>query len=193
MPKSPILELYNQKQTVFTTKDIALIWREDNRDLVKQRIHRYLKSGKLYSIKRGFYAKDKKYNKLELASKIYTPSYISFETITIEVGMTFQHYDRIFIASYLSREIKVDGQVYQYRKIKKPVLTNSKGLIKKKNYAIACPERAFLDLIYLNKEYYFDNLSPLNWKKVNQTLPIYSNKRMVKTIKKQKQALKEEK
>lgn len=191
MSKSPILQLYNQDQTVFTTKDIALIWKEANRDLVKQRIHRYLKSGKLYSIKKGFYAKDNKYNKLELASKVYTPSYISFETVTIKAGMTFQHYDRIFVASYLSREIEVDEQVYEYRKIKEPVLTNTKGIIKKKNYAIASSERAFLDLIYLSKDYYFDNLSPLNWEKIDEILPIYSIKRMGETIKKQKQRLKE--
>ncbi|MFW6174046.1 MAG: type IV toxin-antitoxin system AbiEi family antitoxin domain-containing protein [Elusimicrobiota bacterium] len=193
MPKSAILQLYSQNQTVFSTKDIALIWEEQDRDLVKQRIHRYLKSGKLYPIKKGLYTKDKNYNKLELAVKVYTPSYISFETVTIKAGMTFQHYDRIFVASYLSREIEVDGQVYEYRKIKKPVLTNIAGIDKKENYAIATPERAFLDLIYLSKDYYFDNLSPINWSRVNKILPIYSNKRMKKTVEKHKKSLEEEK
>ena len=48
---------------------------------------------------------------------------------------------------------------------------------------IASKERAFLDIMYINKDYYFDNLIGIDWDKVFKILPIYNNKRMTKKIK----------
>lgn len=180
--KNPLLDLYKSKKSVFSTKSIALLWEQPDSKLVKSRIHRYIKAGKLYSIRKGFYAKDENYNKYELATKIYTPSYISFETVLGQAGIIFQYYGQIFATSYLSREITADGQTYVYKKIKDSVLTNDAGIEQKENYFVATPERAFLDLVYLNKNYYFDNLSEINWDKVFEILPIYSNKRMEKSV-----------
>jgi len=183
MQNTLILDLYKSKNTVFSIKEIALLWRESNTELVKMRAYRYVKAGKLYSIRRGLYAKDKNYNKYEVATKIYTPAYVSFETVLGQAGITFQHYGQIFIASYLTREITADRQIYSFRKIKDSVLTDHKGIEEKGNFSIAIPERAFLDVIYLNKDYYFDNLSVLDWDKVFEILPIYHNKRMEKEVK----------
>jgi len=183
MKKTLILDIYNSKNTVFSIRDIALLWGESDTKLVKMRVYRYVKAGKLHSIRKGLYAKDKNYNKNELAAKIYTPSYISFETVLGRAGVTFQHYGQIFVASYLTREITADGQTYSCRKIKESVLTNNAGIEHKDNYSIATPERAFLDVVYLSKDYHFDNLSVLDWNKVLEILPIYSNKRMEKEIK----------
>jgi hypothetical protein len=173
--------ILKSKNSVFSFKDISLLWRESN-NTTRKRINYYLKNKKLYRIRKGFYAKDEDYNKNELATKIYTPSYISFETILSKEGIIFQYYHQISVASYLTREIEVDKQIYSYRKIKDSILTNDLGIEHKDNYSIATPERAFLDMIYLNKNYYFDNLSVLNWNKVIEILPIYSNKRMEKEI-----------
>ncbi|MBU1164639.1 hypothetical protein KKA15_03695 [Patescibacteria group bacterium] len=183
MKKTLILDIYNSRNSVFSIKDIALFWGESNTELVKMRLYRYVKAGKLYSIRKGLYAKDKNYDKYELATKIYTPSYISFETVLGRAGVTFQHYGQVFVASYLTRKITVDGQIYSYRKIKDSVLTNNAGIEHKNNYSITTPERAFLDVVYLNKNYHFDNLSILDWNKVLEILPIYSNKRMEKEVK----------
>jgi len=174
--------ILRSKKTVFSFKDIALLW-GDSGNAARVRVNYYSKNGDLYRIHQGFYAKDKNYNKNELATKIYTPSYISFEAVLGKVGVIFQYYGQIFVASYLTREIIVDGQVYIYKKIKDSILTNSIGIKQKENYSIATPERAFLDIIYLNKNYHFDNLSVLDWDKVFEILPIYSNKRMEKEIK----------
>jgi len=155
------------------------------------RINYYAKSGDLYRIRRGFYAKDKNYDRFELATKIFTPSYVSFETVLGQAGVTFQYYGQIFIVSYVTREIKADGQTYAYRKIKDAILTNHLGIENKDNYSIASAERAFLDVVYLNTDYHFDNLSILNWDKVFEILPIYGgNKRMEKMVKKYYEAKK---
>lgn len=183
MEKNDISNILRSDKTVFSFKDVLLASEDKNPRLLSRRLNYYVKKGELFSIRKGLYAKDKNYNKNELAVKIYTPSYISFETVLGRAGVTFQHYSQIFVASYLTREIIADKQTYSYRKIKDLVLTNNTGIERKDNYSIAMPERAFLDLVYLNKNYHFDNLSALNWNKVLEILPIYSNKRMEKEVK----------
>lgn len=184
MERDYILQLMRAKNTVFTFKDITLLWGKPDVNFAKKKIHRYLKAGKLYSIRRGIYAKDENYNKLELATKIYTPSYVSFETVLAKAGIVFQTYSQIFVTSYLTRNITADNQIYSYKKIKNEILTEILGIETKENYSLASPERAFLDTVYLNKDYHFDNLAPLNWDKVFEILPIYKSKRMTKSVNK---------
>ncbi len=171
-------------KTVFSTKDILLLWGEQGSNAAKARINYYARTGKLHRIRRGFYAKDKNYNVFELATKILTPSYISFETVLSNAGIVFQFYGlATFIASYIKREVRVDGMPFSYRRMKNDILTNQMGIEVKENYSIATPERAFLDTIYLFKDYHFDNLAPLDWDKVNSLLPVYrGNKRMEKKV-----------
>lgn len=183
MEKDYILDIMRSKKTVFTFKDLILLWGESDVNFVKKKIHRYVKADRMNAIRRGMYSKDKNYDKYELATKLYTPSYISMETALGAAGITFQLYGQIFIASYTTKEIECDGQKYSYKKIKDVILTNQAGMESRENYNIASPERAFLDVIYLNKDYHFDNLSALNWDKVYEILPIYGgNKRMARIV-----------
>lgn len=177
-----ISTILRASQTVFSFKDITMLWRDTKIDTATARVNYFVKSGQLYNIRRGLYAKDKNYNKFELATRIFTPSYISFETVLAASGIIFQYYGQIFVASYLSRDINCDNQSYNFKKIKNLVLTNHAGIENKQNYWIATKERAFLDRVYLSPNYYFDNLSALNWEKVFQLLPIYDNKRMVQNV-----------
>lgn len=179
--------LLRNKQSVFTFKEVNMLaGGEVDPALLRRRISYYVKKGDLQPLRRGIYAKDKKYDKLELANRIYTPSYISLETVLHRAGVIFQFYAQIFIASYLTREIKVDDQVFSYRKIKDEILTRTQpptGIEHKGTYSIAIPERAFLDVVYLSKDYHFDNLSALNWEKVFELLPIFENAEMEKRVK----------
>ena len=180
--KKPIANILRSGNTVFTFKDISLIWGDTDKSASIAGVNYYVKTGGLYRIRRGIYAKNQNYDKWELAIKIYTPSYISFETVLAKEGIVFQNYNRIFIASYLTREIICDGQVYSFRKVKDTVLTDSLGIENKDNHAIAVKERAFLDTIYLNKDYHFDNLSSMDWDKCFEILPAYQNKAMTKKL-----------
>ena len=182
MEKASILSILKSNNTVFSFKEIMLASGESNPALLRRRLYYYTKHGELYGIRRGLYAKDKNYNKLELATKIFTPSYVSFETVLAEAGIVFQHYNQIFVASYQAKEILCDGQAFLFKKLKSKILTNNAGLENRNNYSIAAKERAFLDIVYLNKEYHFDNLSPLDWDKVFAILPMYENKRMAKKV-----------
>ena len=185
MKKGFLNEILRSNKSVFSFKDLILLWGGIDKLTAGSRVNYYTKRNDLYHIRRGLYAKDENYDKYELATKIFTPSYISFETVLGSVGVTFQHYSKIFIASYQNKEIECDGQVIAFKRIKDEILTNNSGIDIKENYSIASVERAFLDVIYLNTDYYFDNLSVLNWDKVYLILPIYGgNKRMGKMVKK---------
>lgn len=174
--------LLRSSQTIFSFKDIVLLWRTPGTNATRVRVHYYVKNGGLYPLRRGLYAKDKNYDRLELATKIFLPSYVSFETVLSRAGIIFQFYGQIFVASYLTREVLIDNQTYSFRKVKNNILAHSLGVENKNTLSMATPERAFLDTIYLNKDYHFDNLSPLNWNKVFEILPIYKNKRMGKSV-----------
>jgi len=169
-------------KTIFSTKDVALLWSEERKNTVSARLNKYVKAGKLIRVRRGLYAKDKNYDKFELATRIYTPSYISFETVLTRAGINFQYYGNIFTASYVNREIDIDGQKIIFVRMKSYVLSNTTGIEHKDGYAIATKERAFLDRIYVSKDYHFDHLDPLDWDKVFEVLPIYNNKRMIKKV-----------
>ena len=66
---------------------------------------------------------------------------------------------------------------------------NKAGIESAGAYFIASAERAFLDTVYLNVEYHFDNLGSIDWKKVYDILPIYGgNKRMVEKVKRYESA-----
>lgn len=175
--------LLRSPRTVFSTKDVSLLWSEEKEQTVSSRLKKYVTAGKLVRVRRSIYAKDRHYNRFELATRIYTPAYVSFETILAAEGIVFQLYGQIFVASYLTREITIGNQSYAFRKIKYPVLVNPSGIEKKDGYCAATKERAFLDTIYINKDYHFDNLGPLDWDKVFEMLPMYKNNRMAKKVK----------
>lgn len=174
--------LLRSAKTIFSTKDVSLLWNENDNIIVIDRLKRYAKSGKLFRLRRGFYAKNKDYDRFELATRIYTPSYVSFETVLTRSGINFQKYDSIFVASYVTREIDIEGQKIYFIRMKDYVLSNILGIEHEKGIAMATKERAFLDRIYISKDYHFDNLNALDWNKVFEILPIYYNKKMEKRV-----------
>lgn len=176
--------LYSAKNTVFTTQEISLILGETDLDRLKSRINYFVKKGVLVSLRKGLYAKSSGYEILEASNKIFTPSYISLETVLQRSGVTFQDYSKtIFVISYQTREIKLGEYTISFKKIKDEILLNSSGIINDDGYAIASGERAFLDRIYLSKNYYFDNLSAIDWEKASKLVKIYDNKSMERRFK----------
>ncbi len=167
-------------QTVFSFKELILILQVNDTDNLKSKLNYFVRQGDLYHIRRGLYAKSAEYNHLELAVKIFTPAYISFETVLVKAGIIFQHYSQIFVACYQSRELICDGSTYTFRALKPAILTNTQGVHILDTYCIASPERAFLDVVYHTKNYYFDNLEPLDWQKVYAILPIYGDNKSMR-------------
>ena len=175
--------LLRSPKTIFSIQDVSLMWGEENEITISIRLNKYVKAGKLIRVRRGLYVKDKNYDRFELATRIYTPSYVSFETVLTREGVNFQYYGNVFTASYINREINVGEQKITFVRMKDYVLSNTTGIEHKEGYAIATRERAFLDRVYVSRDYHFDNLANLNWDKVFEILPIYHNKRLDKKIK----------
>lgn len=177
-----IYEILKSQNTVFTPNELSLLWRDDNKANIYRRLSYYCQTGKLIRIKQGLYAKDPNYNRYEFATKQFKPSYVSLITVLREEAMIFQYYETIYLCSYLSRDIEVEKQGYRYKKISKDILLNPRGLEDKEFYFRASKERAFLDALYLYREYYFDNLRPLDWDKCFDLVEIYSSKAMNKRL-----------
>ncbi|MBI2645303.1 hypothetical protein HYW94_03980 [Candidatus Uhrbacteria bacterium] len=177
-----IAKLYQSPKTILTTKDIALIWEETNTVKLTSKIKYYAKEGSLIRLTRGVFAKNKEYEIKELATSIYTPSYVSFETVLREAGVIFQHHDSIFVAGPYPVKKRINGHIITFRKLKDSVLYNALGVKNEKNYSIATLERAFLDTVYLSPKFYFDNLRSINWEQCFELAKIYDNKQLIKRV-----------
>jgi hypothetical protein len=191
MKNNIILALYKRPETVFSLKEISLLFPYIPYDNLKKRMSYFVKTKAIKKLSRGIYAKDE-FNVWELANKLYVPSYISLETILQKAGVIFQYYESIFAVSYLSRTIKAGGTTIVYRRIKNKILLNNEGINEAAGAAVASPERAFLDAVFVYKDYHFDNLNPLNWEKIEELKDIYQSRALTKRVKEYYQIYKEE-
>jgi len=179
-----LYEILNDNRTVYTLPDIAMLVGESNFESINDKINYYVKTNRLNRPRKGIYVKSN-YNPLELACRLYTPSYISLEYVLQRAGIIFQYDSTITAVSYLSRKLSIDNNEYSYRKIKNEIIVDSTGIEQINNVNIATPERAFLDILYLNSNYYFDNLRLINKELVAELLPIYKSKALETRVKKQ--------
>ena len=180
--ESAVIKMFQSTKTVLTIKDLALLWRETDANNLKAKAAYYVKRGVLIRLTRGVFAKSKEYEPKELATSLYAPSYVSFETVLREAGVIFQHYDTIFVAGPWSVAKKVDQYTIRSRRLKDEILFNPTGITIGSTYSIATVERAFLDMIYLFPRYYFDNLRPINWEKCFELVGVYNNKQMARRL-----------
>ena len=180
--KDIVLTLYRQNQTVFRTVDVAMLSGETDRLSLTKKLNYHVSKGRLRNPRKGIYTKPE-YNPVELACRIYSPSYVSLNYVLQKAGVVFQYDNTITMVSYLSRVIEMDGFTFQYRKIKDTILANQAGIEKQTNgVTMARPERAFLDMLYLVPGFYFDTLRSLDREKVTALLPVYESKALEKRV-----------
>ncbi len=185
--KSLLEPLTTTTKTVFTTQDLNKIWQYENYKSLIQRISYLSKAGKIQKIKRGIYSfPNRPINELELANKIKTPSYISFETVLYIEGIIFQWDNRITLAAKDSREIQIQNDPLAlkivFRKIKDEILLNPTGIIPENNYFVASKERAMLDMLYISPNFTFDNLRSIDFAKLKEMAQIYNRASIFRAI-----------
>lgn len=177
-----IIQLYKDQRTIFSLQEIAMLVDESDFSKLKQRVSYYVRTRKIKRLRKGVYAKEN-YKIEELACKIFTPSYISLAYVLRKEGIIFQYGTGITLISYLSRKIEVDNHSFIYRKLKNDILYNSSGIVMDNNGVnTATPERAFLDMLYLNKTFYVDSVSSLNKNSIFELLPLYQSKSLTKRV-----------
>lgn len=177
-----VFSLYRDGRTVFRLIDVAMFVEEISLASLCKKLNYYVNKGQIQNPRKGIYTKQG-YNPEELACALYSPSYISLDYVLQKAGVIYQYNSQITAMSYLSRTVEVDDQSFRFRKIKNIILVNPAGIDRQKgNINIAIPERAFLDMLYLDSAYYFDNLNPLDTKLIKKLLPIYQSKSLQKRV-----------
>lgn len=183
MKQNSITILLKSKKTIFDLNDLALLWQIKDQDYLKTKVYRLIKNKQLLRLKKGIYALEESYDRYELANKLVKPSYVSLQTILAKKGVIFQYDGAIYSASRVNKKIIIGQQKFIYRKIKDDILLTSRGVKIKTNISFASPERALIDLCYLEKDFYFDNLDKINWQKIFELALIYQNKSLIKRLK----------
>ena len=173
-------------KTFFSLKDLSKIG-GINKSSLKVYISRAVKSGDIVRLVNGLYAKNINNISWEnLAINIYNPSYISFESALNYYNLLVQQANSLTLATSKRRKnINIHNQLISYRHIKNSLFW---GYIRKDDYLIAEPEKAFLDLAYLSLNGYahFDpeeiNLNLLDKKKIEKYLKKFNNIKLDKLI-----------
>lgn len=181
--KSLLSILYSSGKTVFSTQEVRLLTQGLISDMtLSSRLSRMVKRGDLLRLRSGIYGLPS-YSTLEFANKIQVPSYISMETVLRMNGVIFQYDNTITLVSYQTKTIYASTEeVFVFRKIANSILMRKEGKIITPKYTIATLERAFLDLCYVDKWRTYENITPLDKKKVIDLLPLYSNSALTKRV-----------
>jgi len=176
-----IEKLISGGKKVFTTDDLAIIWGVSDRKKLIGRIKYYLRQRRLIHIYKGLYAYGE-YTPLDIAQKLVPMSYLSLYTTSQIHGLTFQYYSTIFCISLKSKKYNVDGQKYEYRKVKDAIFYNDLGLMQEDGHTIANKERTICDLLYVFPGFAFDNLKSVDTEILHKIATIYDNKRLQKDV-----------
>ena len=180
--QSNIEKLISSNKHVVTVDDLALIWGINDRKKLVALIRYYLRAGKIKRLHKGVYAWGQ-YTQLDLAQKLVPFSYISLYTTAQIHGLTFQVYQTIFSLSLSSKKLEVEGQKYEYHKIKQQAFYHPLGLLDTGQYFMASKERTICDMLYVYPKSAFDNLRGIDTKLLQQIAAIYGNKRLIKEVK----------
>lgn len=179
-----INNLLKANNTVFSVSDLSLILSISDEKYLKTIIYRLTKKGVLTRLAKGIYTTKPNWNTLELANKLRTPSYISFETVLSRNNIIFQDYSNHITSAYTNTLQKIIGnKYYSYYKLNTELLSNPIGVLIQNGVAMATPERAVCDRLYLTPNYYFDNIDGLDKEKLIEISKNY-NKRVQKEIEK---------
>lgn len=183
------IELYKilekNKLFIFSYKDISNIFPKEIKGNIKKLIYRWKKAGWIHAIKRELYEltypRDLNIPDLYIANKLYTPSYISMDTVLsmhsiipdISIGV-------ISITTKPTRKFKNEHGLFIYRTMK-PKFFMGYHIEKYEGFEVlvAEPEKALIDYLYFNsrnntykdfKDKRFDKsiISKLNQKKLNK-------------------------
>ncbi|SDG78519.1 Transcriptional regulator, AbiEi antitoxin, Type IV TA system [Selenomonas sp. WCT3] len=123
------------------------------------KIKRMVQEEKLFRLRRGLYVTTTKISPYLVAGTIYGPSYISFETALSRYGLIPERVYACTSATFRknrSKTYKNDLGVFTYRDI--PAAAFPLGVKceeeKKMFYAIASPEKALCDMLYVQPPVY---------------------------------------
>lgn len=143
-----IKKIYESNLYFFTTKTLRDIFGEKKESTFFKYLTRLVGDEILLKIEKNKYLLNSpKINDFELANFLLSPSYLSFETALNYYGILSQFpYEVTSATSKKTNLKKFQGKVFSYTHITKSLFW---GYLKKDNFLIAEPEKAFCDQLYL--------------------------------------------
>ena len=140
--------LMDSGRSVFSAQDLRLLWRDDEHN-AKTNAIRMVQKGLVLRIAKGYYALNSRYNEYELANRVVSPSYVSFQSALAFAGVSFQARNQVDCAARFNYRKKIGTRVLAYYALKEELLFNLDGIHTAGGISIALPERAVLDCFYL--------------------------------------------
>ncbi len=166
---SALVQLSQEGKKVFHIKELGALWGIKNPNTLRITLNRYVHSGLLHSIYRGFYGllPLEKMNPVDLGIKaLHRFSYLSTESVLYETAWISQAPSAITLVSELSRNFNVGKQHYRSRQLSDRYLYQTEGLLEVDGCLKASPERALVELLYFNPKATIDKT--VDWKKISE-------------------------
>jgi predicted transcriptional regulator of viral defense system len=187
------LELQKKlKLNLFTLVDVLKLFPDEKDSLIKIQLSRFSKKKLISKIKRGLYCFDlTRIDELELANKLYQPSYITLETALNYYGLIPDIPQMVTSVNLITTK-KIINQlgVFQYTKIRSSLFfgfTKIKSPQSQSYINLALKEKTLLDYFYLRKINNIDqlrlDLGRINlslFKKFAKSYPLWVRKIIIK-------------
>jgi len=143
------------EEGIFET-GLLLVGKEEPGE-IRRKLSRWVKRGKIYKLRRGLYALTPTYQKIKphpfvVANRIVKPSYVSLQSALAFYGLIPETvYMVTSVTTARPGNWKTPFGVYEYRHIKKNLFFgyNLVDLGEGQRAFVALPEKALLDLIYI--------------------------------------------
>ena len=202
-----IIDKINQEIPFIRKDNFRILFKNIKDNSYNQNIKNWLKTGKIISLKRGFYIFSSYWNKCQnkdeylnyLSSVLYYPSYVSKETVLARYGMlTESVYGISAISLKTFRVFSSDIAIFSYSKIKESLFVGfiEQSFINNKYY-IATRSKALFDYLYFYKrkmkivdEYAieelrinFEQMKTDDWQEFERYLVIAKNTKLEKIYK----------
>jgi predicted transcriptional regulator of viral defense system len=153
--------LMESGRTVFTPLDLRMLWWVNALN-AKISVVRMVEKGLMVRLATGYYTLNDRYNRYELANRILSPSYVSFQSALFYAGINFQARGEVGSVALRVHRKKVGNTLYTYVAMKRDLFFNTEGVVTREGVAMALPERAILDSFYYGYLPDIDDTSKLN-------------------------------
>lgn len=166
-----IVLLARQREPIFHTQDLMVLWEVFNKNTLYTTIKRLVKNGALYRIQKGMYSllPVTEIDPWLLGVKaLHGFGYVSTETMLSKYGVINQLGTKITLVGGKSAKFQLQGHDFICRKLSDQFLYNNLGIMEVDGVRQASLERAAADILYFNPSFHFDNKKLLEWETVNK-------------------------
>lgn len=151
--------MLHQKQKLFHTQDLALLWQIKDKNLLYTTIKRYVQKGILTRIHKGFYCVGSIAGQDAFilgAAYYHDYCYLSTETILAREGAINNQPSAITFIGVKPAKFTVNGQQYLFRQMRPEQLFETKGISQQDGILTADVNRAAADMKYFNPLFHLD-------------------------------------